>query len=79
MTRELIRSTALSHWASYLINGDASGMDPLDLEQCKAWLKRAGCGDPVDCEDAGFMWRHDASAFGALAGDCQTYTFYSDT
>jgi len=78
MTRELIHSTALSHWASYLINGDASGMELEDIEPCVALLKWVGCGDPVDCEDAGFMWRHDASRFGALAGDCQTYTFLSE-
>lgn len=66
--------TAPSHWASYLINGDATGLEPDDIEACDAWLKFDAMGSPVSCEDAGFMRWHDANRF-ALACDCQTYTF----
>ncbi len=76
MTRKIFKLTAPSHWASYLINGDASGMSGEDLSQCNGWLEEefGEAADAVDCEDAGFRWRHDASRH-ALAADCQTYTF----
>jgi hypothetical protein len=32
--------TGPSHWASYFINGDASGLEPGDQEKADAWLKR---------------------------------------
>lgn len=67
--------TAPSHWASYLINGDASGMDEADIEACDAWIAREGLGAPVSCEDAGFMRRHDAYLECPLGADCQTYAF----
>lgn len=70
---EPISATGLSAWASYLINGDASGIDAADIaaaDQFAGWLG----GLPVDCVDAGFMWRPDSWQFMPLGGDCQTYT-----
>lgn len=67
--------TAPSSWASYLINGDSSGIDATEKAMCDAWLKRINGGDAVDCEDAGFCKSHDAWKECPLAGDCQTYTF----
>ena len=64
--------TAPSCWASYLINGDASGIDNDDQREADAFVESVGAGSPVDCADAGFIHRPD---FGKLAGDCQTYTF----
>ena len=64
--------TAPSCWASYLINGDASGIDEDDQREADAFVESVGAGSPVDCTDAGFIRRPD---FGKLAGDCQTYTF----
>lgn len=35
MKREVLTTIALpSHWASYLINGDKSGLDPQDIAEC---------------------------------------------
>jgi len=68
-------ATAPSHWASYLINGDASGMNDSEIAACDAWLARAGLGTPVSCADAGFMRWHDAANEMLLAADCQTYLF----
>lgn len=66
---------APSHWASYLINGDASGLGPDERHACDQWVRHVGLGSPVSCDDYGFASYHDARDF-ALAADCQTYTFY---
>lgn len=72
--RNTATGTAPSHWASYFINGDASGMTDDEIAQADRFAEWLG-GDIVDCEDAGFMWAHDARRVcGALAADCQTYT-----
>lgn len=73
---ETVKLTAPSHWACYLFNNDASGMDPEEIEACDAWIDRVGLGAPVDCEDYGFCWRHDASHEMPLGSDCQEYTFF---
>lgn len=70
-----VELTAPSHWASYFINGDDSGLEPGEKVQADAWLAHVGLGDPVDCVDAGFIHSHDARIVGALPADCQTYTF----
>lgn len=67
--------TAPSAWASYLINGDATGLCMQDIEQADSWIERQGVGLPVACEDAGFMWKHDAFTECPLGADCQTYLF----
>ena len=71
----IVRLTAPSAWASCLINGDASGLDTSESEAIEAWLIREGLDSPVDCEDAGFLWHHDAFKECPLGADCQTYTF----
>ena len=75
MNTTIHKLTAPSHWASYLVNGDASGMEPNECIACEAWLTRVDLGWPVSCEDAGFCWRHDADAEMPFGADCQTYTF----
>ena len=75
MTRSVVYATAPSCWASYLINGDASGLSVDEIAACDAWIKREDCGLPVDCEDDGFHWHHDASKEMPLGADCQRYAF----
>ena len=67
-----------THWASYFVNGDLSGLE--DEEQTAAdawWLDTFGACE-VSCADVSeehwFAWRHDADAF-SLAGDVATFTF----
>jgi hypothetical protein len=72
---ELVKYTAPSSWASYYINGDASDMHAADVHAADEFLAWVGCGPPIDCEDAGFSWHHDAHRFLPLGADCKTYTF----
>lgn len=72
---EIYKFTAPSAWASYLFNGDSSGLEDSDIRACDRWIDRLNLGDPVDCEEAGFLRYHDASYEMNLAADCQTYTF----
>ena len=67
-------ATAPAYWASYLINGDASGLEGDEIAACDAWIERLGWGAPVSCEPGGFIAWHDARQ-EALPADCETYTF----
>ncbi len=75
MTLQVITATAPSSWASYLINGDDSGLDPAEREAADSWIKREGLGMPSGCEDAGFIWHHDARQECPFGADCQEYSF----
>lgn len=69
-------ATLPSHWASALINGDRSGLTEEDEAELDLVLElNPEWHMPVGCEDAGFCWRHDASAYGVLACDCCEYTY----
>lgn len=70
---DTVTGTAPSYWASYFINGDASGLEDSEIEQADCFAKWLG-GDIVDCSDVGFRWNHDATQFGTLAADCSIYT-----
>lgn len=69
--------TAPSSWASYLINGDDSGLDPHEKATADEWIDSVGLGMPVSCEDAGFIKRPDSFNVYHFAADCQTYFFHS--
>ena len=73
MNLQPVTATGLSAWAPYLINGDASGLSPDDVAAADSFARWLG-GVPVDCQDAGFIWRPDSFRFLPLGGDCQTYT-----
>lgn len=74
-------ATLPAHWASYLINGEASSFSleadgDEELELIDRLCKEEGFGHCLDCtEEAEFRWTHDATAYGVLAGNCLTYTF----
>lgn len=71
-----------SYWASYLINGDASGLEDNEQEQIDTWVERQrknlnttlfSC---TDCsEESAYSWRNDATNLG---GDVCDYTFLID-
>lgn len=66
--------TLPAYWASYLINGDASGISPEDKAQADTFLSREGLPMPVSCSDESwFSWRNDS--YNGLGGDVLEYTF----
>lgn len=71
---QTVKLTAPAHWASYLINNDASGLEPRDTADADAWLRAEELGWPVDVGDTFFAWRHDAPHF-APGATCAEYTF----
>ena len=70
---ETVEADAPAEWASYLINGDASGIDDADIDAADAMIEAIGMGSPVDTSAESFF-RHfpDYSTRGA---DCLTYKF----
>jgi len=61
-------------WASYLMNGDASGLETGEQERIDAFLQGEGLSSPVDCEsEASFC--HSCDAPGELAGDMLLFRF----
>lgn len=72
MALETITGVGFSYWASYLINGDDSGIEESDKRQADdfaAWLG----GNIVDCEEESHFARPDWP-LDCLLGDCITYT-----
>lgn len=62
---------APAHWASFLINGDASGLETADIDAASNWLASHHRCEVVDCGAAEFRHTNDA---GTLPGDCCEYT-----
>lgn len=55
--RKIINSTedAPAHWASYLVNGDASGLDDKDVELADQFQNDIAPSYVVSCEDDTFL------------------------
>jgi hypothetical protein len=73
---EIYTAQAPAYWASYLINGDASGIEPAEKEAADRWIARQNMGSPVSCSDESWFssW-HDALPESPLAGDVLEYVF----
>jgi hypothetical protein len=71
---ESITYSLPAYWASYLINGDASGLLPGEQRTIDAWLAKDGLDSPVDCAAEPYFSRHNDAHTG-LAGDVLDYTF----
>ena len=73
-----------SHWACYLINGDATGFSLNDdggdaeIALIDRFVEEIEAdGALVDCSQEPFFSKyHDAEPYGVLACDCLTFTFY---
>lgn len=60
-------------WASAIVNLDYSGLDDQSRKQLNTFLARQGLSfsDCLDCKDAGFMRKHDASELTGGATCCE--------
>ena len=73
MTIETTTFTLPSHWASYLINGDASGLDDNEITEIDEFLAANPGWSCIGCEEFGFF--SNTNDAGTLAGDCLKYDF----
>lgn len=67
--------TAPACWASYLINGDDSGMDPEEIEACNDWLAANNNPSIVGTEDdePWFTWSYATYGGTAAGGEVLDY------
>ena len=72
-----------AHWASYLINGDATSFSLNDdggdaeIAVIDEFMSDIGEGAIVTCSEEPFFSKyHDAQPFGIEACDCLEFTFY---
>jgi len=72
MAVETVTGVGFVYWASYLINGDSSGLEDSDIAQADKFAAWLG-GNIVDCEEDSHFATPDYPA-DCLAGDCVTYT-----
>lgn len=73
MANTLHTYTLPAYWASYLINGDDSGISPVDVEQAEKFLADNNLPLPVAVGESYFSWRNDANT--TLGDDVADYTF----
>lgn len=70
----IITYTLPAYWATYLINGDDSGISDEDKQQCDSFLSRERLTMPVSCSDESwFSWHNDSG--NNLGGDVMEYVF----
>lgn len=69
-----IEYTLPASWASYLINGDATGLSRGEEEQIDAFLARKNLPSPVDCSENSWFAYHNDSGNG-LSGTVCIFTF----
>ena len=75
MTKLLTETYTLpAHWASYLINGDDTGLEFWESLEIVHWLKgRPWLGECLDCKnEEEFSWKNDANDLG---GSTAEFTF----
>ena len=78
MKNEIITLTLPAIWASYLINNDASALQPEEVKRIDDFLKICKLPTPVSCSDESrFSWHHDANVdqWRGKGGDVLDYTF----
>ena len=65
--------TLPAFWASYLVNGDPSGMSDREIRACDAYMARCP-GSIVDVGEPYFSWSFDLNGGDAKGGDLAEYT-----
>ena len=61
-------------WASYLVNGDPSGMTDREIEACDAYVSKIP-GHCVDVGESYFSWSFDLHGGDAKGGDLADFVF----
>jgi hypothetical protein len=75
MAIEIDEIDAPAHWASYLINGDASGLEDEEQAECDHWLERLKGWSVVSCVAEEFFGRFYFAVIGKELGcDLLTYS-----
>ena len=67
------KHTLPAHWASYIVNGDPSGLDDYDIEECERYLHELENPLILSSEEDNepfFAFRNDANTLGC---DCLIY------
>lgn len=73
--KDIIEVDGYAIWAPFLINGDADGLEDIDLRECREWLEFHGldAGNAIDCGEESFFGTPDYP--NAVKGNCVTYSF----
>lgn len=59
-----------AYWASYLINGDSTGLEEEEIKEVDAFLERNGLGCCIDVDnEQEFSWANDANQLGGAVAD----------
>jgi hypothetical protein len=70
---ETIQLDLPSFFASYLINGDSSGLNDQEIQEIDSFLEKKGVGHCMSMSDeTWFSWRNDMNTVG---NDVATFTF----
>lgn len=76
-TMKALTYTLPAYWASYLINDDASGLEPGEQATVDAWLAKMSLPMPASCSEESHFSKHNDA--GQLAGEVLDYTFLIPT
>lgn len=79
MTLRVDTFTAPAHWASYLVNGDSSGLNPDDIRAADSWLASIAPWRIVsDVEDSErFTWSYRLHGGTAEGGSVLDYVAHA--
>ena len=78
MTIHVTTATAPAIWAPYLVNGDATGLEPEELAACDAWQAAQEPAYVVSCTDdeSRFTWHYDLYGGTAAGGMVIDYVLH---
>ena len=74
-TMKTISINGFAHWASYLVNADASSLDAADIDAVTQWARDNGVSvhNCLSADEDGIGWvKVDGRE---IMGDCAYYTF----
>jgi hypothetical protein len=78
MSIEVTQEVGPSHWASYLINGDDSGLEEHEVKACDAWQQSLAPFYVVSTadEEPWFTWHYRVHGGDAEGGEVITYILH---